>query len=100
MKALHLPNAAAVFLAACQPAAEGLPAAGPRPERPAADLKTCAADELRYLSGSPVGSFDFGALMRPVRILPPGSLFTQEFAPQRLNVDLDGAGTIIRLWCG
>ena len=36
----------------------------------------------------------------PVRILPPGAMMTQDYNPTRLNFDLDGSGTITRVWCG
>ena len=99
MKPFHLPLFAAFALAACQ-SAETPPEAEPLPAQPIEEQKACGADELQYLLGSPVGGFDFDALGRSVRILPPGSLYTQDYVPQRLNVDVDGGGTILRLWCG
>ncbi len=39
-------------------------------------------------------------LNRPYRILPPGSMITQDFSPSRINFDLDAGGKIIRAWCG
>lgn len=37
---------------------------------------------------------------RPFRILPPGSMMTMDHNPERVNFDLDNAGTITRVWCG
>lgn len=34
------------------------------------------------------------------RLLPPGAIVTQDFAPARVNLDLDDKGVIRRVWCG
>ena len=60
----------------------------------------CGAQGLAHLVGQPADSFDFGTLDVDVRILPPGSMMTMDHRPDRLNVDLDDAGVITRLWCG
>lgn len=39
-------------------------------------------------------------LTAPYRILPPGARMSQEMSPSRLNVELDGEGRIIGLYCG
>jgi hypothetical protein len=39
-------------------------------------------------------------LSAPYRILPPGARVSQEMSPTRLNVELDGQGHIIGLYCG
>jgi hypothetical protein len=37
---------------------------------------------------------------RPYRILAPGAPATQDFAPARINFNVDDAGKILRVWCG
>jgi hypothetical protein len=36
---------------------------------------------------------------RPHRILPPGAGATRDHNPARVNFDVDGEGTITRIWC-
>jgi hypothetical protein len=36
----------------------------------------------------------------PSRIIKPGQAVTQDFAPGRINFEIDGAGTISRTFCG
>lgn len=56
-------------------------------------------DQVQYLIDQPVSGvrdrFPVGA-----RITPTGGLISQEYSPNRMNVDLDGAGEITRIWCG
>jgi hypothetical protein len=40
------------------------------------------------------------ALGVPYRVLPPGSMTTQDYSPDRLNFDLDSNGAVTRAWCG
>lgn len=37
---------------------------------------------------------------RTVRLIPPGTAITQDYVPDRLNVELDADDRITRLWCG
>ena len=37
---------------------------------------------------------------RPIRIIDPGELVTQEFDPLRINFVIDRRGTIERVYCG
>ena len=99
MKPVVLFPVAALALAACQ-STDTPPASDPLPAQPIEEQRACGADELQHLLGTAVGGFDFDGLGRTVRVLPPGSLYTQDYIPQRLNVDVDGGGTITRLWCG
>ncbi len=61
---------------------------------------SCGSDTLGHLVGQPVTAFDFEALDRPVRILTPGAIYTQDYLPNRLNVYLDNRNVIERLGCG
>lgn len=39
-------------------------------------------------------------LGRPYRLLPPGSMVTQDHNPARYNFELDENNVVIRVWCG
>ncbi|MES2665385.1 MAG: I78 family peptidase inhibitor [Pseudomonadota bacterium] len=61
---------------------------------------TCKAAGLQGLIGQSAGNLRTVALTGPVRIIAPGELVTQEYVAQRINVAVDGAGTIRRIDCG
>ncbi|SEN43088.1 Peptidase inhibitor I78 family protein [Roseovarius tolerans] len=81
---------ATIALAACRPAES------PPPDR----AENCGAEALQHLVGQPRSALDTEAITASTRILPPGAMRTMDHRPDRLNVDLDGTGTIQRLWCG
>ena len=60
-----------------------------------ADL--CGAAALQDRVGQPVSAFAFDA---DARIIAPDTAVTQDFRPERLNVELDGDGIITRITCG
>ena len=59
----------------------------------------CGAAQRQDLLAQPLeihrASFPTGT-----RIIEPGSIVTQDYRPQRLNVDVDDGGSISRIWCG
>lgn len=66
----------------------------------AAPPDVCGAGALQMLRGQPREALDISALSGPVRVLPPGAMMTLDHRPDRLNVELDDADRITRLWCG
>lgn len=72
---------------------------GTKVEADSAELLPCGADQLQALVGQPARDVQ-ASFPENVRIIPPNSAVTQDFRPDRLNVDLDGAGLIVRIWCG
>ena len=82
-------GAAACLLAACTV------------ETPVADVPSGDCDSAAYAQF--VGQ-DQSALPDPLpngtRVIPPNSAVTQDYRPDRLNIDLDGSGKITRVWCG
>ncbi|WP_417492950.1 I78 family peptidase inhibitor [Maricaulis sp.] len=60
----------------------------------------CGAVAREYLIGQPVSEVDLDSLARLVRPIHPGQPVTMDFRGERLNLDLDGDGVIVRLWCG
>ena len=64
-----------------------------------ADGVSCGADAVQDMVGQPVAGVR-DRLPETVRVISPGMAVTQDYRPERMNVDLDGAGTIVRIWCG
>lgn len=52
-----------------------------------------ATDEVRAAIAATLGE-------RRVRYISPGDAVTMDYAPSRLNVELDAEGRIVRLRCG
>jgi len=64
-----------------------------------AGLTACGADQVQDMVGQPVDE-SRDRLAPEARIIPPNSPITQDYRPDRLNVDLDEGGIITRIWCG
>ena len=67
------------------------PVAGVEPPVPA-----CDASQAEALVGQSIN--DAGA--ERVRVLTPGQMVTMDFDEERLNIEVDAAGTITALRCG
>ena len=87
-----------LLVAACGPGGESFDEAPPRLEEAGPD--SCGLADNEALIGQPVSAFDEAAWEKPVRIIAPGGIVTMEYNPQRLNIDLDNRGQIVRFWCG
>ena len=59
----------------------------------------CGASGYQTLVGSPLAavtlSADLGA-----RIIQPGTAVTTDFNPERMNIEVDAGGRIVRVFCG
>ncbi|WP_300543233.1 I78 family peptidase inhibitor [Maricaulis sp.] len=66
--------------------------------RPVEDA--CGARARTYLVGQQVAEVDLGTLARDVRVIGPDTAVTEDYRPERLNLDVSGAGVILRPWCG
>ncbi|MDO5756972.1 MAG: I78 family peptidase inhibitor [Rhodobacterales bacterium] len=86
---------AALALAACQAPAPNDPVVLNRP-----NLNACGATAYADTIGKDHTAYDFSAPGRTVRILGPDSPMTMDHRLERLNVDIDKAGRITRVWCG
>ncbi|MBH1974091.1 MAG: hypothetical protein I8H94_03340 [Rhodobacteraceae bacterium] len=82
-----------LVLAACV-AATPAPAPGP------VDLSSCSSDAVQSLIGSNIASVDTRPLAKTVRIIPPNTAVTMDYNPQRLNIETDARGVIVRMTCG
>ncbi len=91
-----------LFLPACAPAPNEFPPldAGPARQGPAAPADSCGAAGLQVLVGQDVALFESQARSGPSRILRPGERATADFAAERVNVTVDGAGRITGIACG
>jgi hypothetical protein len=85
---------AALALAACQPTTANDPVLN-RPDRDA-----CGASAYSDRVGKDHTQYDFSAPDRPVRVLGPDTPMTMDYRIDRLNVDIDKANKITRIWCG
>ena len=70
---------------------------GPQDTPP--EENACGAAQMQALIGTPVAAQDFSG-HAAVRILPPGSMVTMDYRPDRLNVEHDADGVITRIACG
>jgi hypothetical protein len=77
-------------LTACIPVTE------PMPDPPA----TCGADGLQGLIGQSEAVLATMRFAQPIRIIRPGMAVTMDYNPNRLNIEVDGFGQIIRVSCG
>lgn len=62
-------------------------------------LAACAADRLQHLIGEDATAIEALDLSVPLRVLHPGDVITREYRPDRLDIELDEAGRITRVWC-
>ncbi len=82
-------------MAACVPT---LPGGDPTPPR--ADLSQCGGNALYVLVGQPATTLPDRGGWDVLRVIRPGMMVTMDYSATRLNVHVDGAGTILALDCG
>lgn len=93
--------AAALLLAGCGNGATGLTAPGKGKPAPIVDLAPrCGATELQGLIGQDGATIGVIEHTGPLRVVHPGDALTQDYRPDRLNINLDADGLISRVWCG
>lgn len=59
----------------------------------------CGAREMQALVGRPASVLETMRFAGEVRIIPPGSAVTMDFRPDRLNIEIDAASRIARVYC-
>jgi hypothetical protein len=62
-------------------------------------MQPAACDFAAWI-GKPVDESAVKATGRPYRILPPGAMMTMDHSPDRINVETDDAGIVVRVFCG
>jgi len=60
----------------------------------------CGANGMDYLVGQHIEEVDLDSLHGNIRVIHPGMAVTRDYRRERLNLDLDDAGVILRPWCG
>ena len=90
--ALLAAGGCALMLAACQLEAPDPPALPP--------AESCGAEALSDLVGRPASVLEAMKFAAPTRILRPGMAVTMDYAPGRLNIEIDAQEVIVRLFCG
>ncbi|MGP1353844.1 MAG: I78 family peptidase inhibitor [Parasphingopyxis sp.] len=83
--------ASSVLIAACQ--------AIPPSDNPRLDAVSCPADGYQSLVGAQLAAVTLPAGL-VMRVINPGDAVTQDYRPDRMNVDLDERGVITRVYCG
>ena len=61
---------------------------------------TCGSTDYAETIGTQHADHDFEKDDRPLRIIPPNSAVTMDYRAERLNVDIDENGLVVRIWCG
>ena len=89
MKHAAFAGCAIAFLAACQPVV---------PESP--ELSACGAPALQGLVGQPASVLQTMRFGTKTRIIRPDMAVTMDFRAERLNIDIDRAERISRVFCG
>lgn len=69
-------------------------------ETPVPVTDACGASQLQYLVGDQSRVLQTIRFSQPVRVIPFGTMVTQEFDPRRLNIWLDRYDIIERVTCG
>jgi hypothetical protein len=60
----------------------------------------CKGQVYAPLIGQPASAVAAAGITQPVRVIPLGSLITEEYSSQRIDFYLDAAGNIAKITCG
>ncbi len=65
-----------------------------------ASKDTCGAVPLQNLVGSPATLVTSLKRENPVRVIAPGQMVTLDYRSERINVETDAKGNVVRITCG
>ena len=99
MRVANLIIVAAVMLQACVMPMP-VPQPDPVPVPVQSDLSSCHAVGLDGLIGEPLRLLLNHGRWSTLRVIQPGMMITMDYSATRLNVRVDGNGTILALNCG
>lgn len=68
-------------------------------ERPPAPSDACGASKFQGLVGQPRQALTAISLPEASRVIGPDMAVTADYSPDRLNVEYDAAGVILRISC-
>lgn len=60
----------------------------------------CDTQGLEALIGKSKDELNTVSLPANTRIIEPGTMVTKDYRVDRVNVDIDEAGIVTRIWCG
>ncbi len=60
----------------------------------------CDPTSFEHLVGQSSDSLDLTALPENTRVIFPDTMVTRDYRVERMNIDVDEAGIIQRIWCG
>lgn len=92
-------GAALLLLAACVTEGGSGPAPGPAPD-PAPVADACGASGLQGLVGQQASTLDTMRFAQRMRVIRPGQMVTMDYSEARLNIAVDEAERITRVYCG
>lgn len=64
------------------------------------EQNACGAAGLQALVGQDMSALAAMTFPAGTRIIEPGTAVTEDYRPDRLNIDVDAGGTITGVWCG
>lgn len=94
---VHLAALLVLTLAACTPDSGPVVGVTPAPDDTAG---ACGAFGLQDLVGQPVKALETMRFDQVVRIIRPDTAVTMDYAAERLNIEVDEADVITRVFCG
>lgn len=60
---------------------------------------TCGAEDNQHLLNQPIAGFNADTVGHPVRVLGVNDIMTEDYRPQRLNIFVNEAGIVIKMYC-
>ena len=60
----------------------------------------CGAKALQNLLGKPASALETIKFAAETRVIRPNDAVTMDYNPQRLNIETDARGVIVRMTCG
>ncbi|WP_157937723.1 I78 family peptidase inhibitor [Oceaniglobus roseus] len=72
----------------------------PTGQPPAAEGGSCGASGYESLVGTNIAAVTLPDRGRDMRLIRPGDAVTMDFRETRLNIEIDDAGVIQRVYCG
>lgn len=104
MKAFALFTTLLLGLSACAPKPEPVPVHDPNidvtPGLNDKEPDTCRAGLFGFYIGRPVAEIQAAVADKPLMVLAPGALGTQDYNAARINAFVDDKGLVSRLSCG
>jgi hypothetical protein len=61
---------------------------------------TCGASGLGRLIGQDATALERELILRPMRLIRPGTPVTADLMPSRINFEIDGGERLTRIYCG